>query len=379
MTAFVRTVIQVIRFTRNQERNTGGWIGLAAAGLGSGNTSPVRRTMGVERNSRSRSRSHSPRFYRQSEYDGAGETYSETGNSSFNSISPITSITPVELSSLERTGGNLVMLGAYVEPVTAEVTSKEIFQGTAVNEDDSEATREDEPAVKKILLCRQPFIVLILILLVVVLTVSVWVSVKLLVGPNETSSTIPTPPPFQEGIPSSTITTPPTLAPTSAPTSPELSEFLTDLVMRLHVPNADRLSQEPNSPQHMAARWMTEVDEYVPTNDDDLLQRYVLVVFYYSTKESSVAWRTGCGFLDPTTHVCEWNCDWADEARFIGDWITDVDAHRMGVFCPLPEEVPEEAEEPSSNSTITRTVAGLQLSTYNIEFLNLPTQATNLV
>jgi hypothetical protein len=78
----------------------------------------------------------------------------------------------VELSSLGRIGGNLVMLGAYVEPVNAEVTSRELVQGTTVNEDDPEAPREEEPAVKAIL-CRQPFIILILILILVVLTVSV--------------------------------------------------------------------------------------------------------------------------------------------------------------------------------------------------------------
>jgi hypothetical protein len=291
--------------------------------------------------------------HRDDEANGeSSETESDARNSSLkNSISS----TPVELSSLGRTpGGNLVMLGAYVEPVTAQVTSKEVFQGTALNEEDPDAAREEEEPVVQAILCRRPiFRVFVLSLVFVVLTVSIRVTVGLLLGKKNEASNIPT-------EPLSNITKPPTPTPTGAPTSARLFEFLTDLVMRLHVPNADRLSQEPNSPQHMAARWMTEVDEYVPTNDNDLLQRYVLVVFYYSTKESSVAWRTGCGFLDPTTHVCEWNCDWKNPARA---WLTDVDAHRMGVFCSFNEN--DDEQNNSTTGAIQRsTIIGLQLSTY---------------
>lgn len=81
------------------------------------------------------------------------------------------------------------------------------------------------------------------------------------------------------------------------------------------------------TPQHRAIEWMTTVDEYYydPVNDryqydvDDghdeasfdrmLIERYVVVVFYYSTNQDPDGWYDIAGFLNSTSSICNWMQD----------------------------------------------------------------------
>jgi Leucine-rich repeat (LRR) protein len=85
------------------------------------------------------------------------------------------------------------------------------------------------------------------------------------------------------------------------------------------------------SPQFRAAQWMANVDEAsLPLSHDDngrFLQRYALVVFYYSTQTQSVTWKHSLNFLSKQDE-CEWNFK-VQQGRNENS-TSDSD---MGVFC----------------------------------------------
>jgi Leucine-rich repeat (LRR) protein len=86
------------------------------------------------------------------------------------------------------------------------------------------------------------------------------------------------------------------------------------------------------SPQFRAAQWMANVDEAsLPLSHDDngrFLQRYALVVFYYSTQTQSVTWKHSLNFLSKQDE-CEWNFK-VQQGR--NENTSDSDSE-MGVFC----------------------------------------------
>lgn len=85
----------------------------------------------------------------------------------------------------------------------------------------------------------------------------------------------------------------PSMAPSSAPTSGRLDAIIQRLTS---VSSADAL-QTKSSPQYKAAQWVSEEDELaLPIDDPQLLQRYLLAVFYFAMNGDD--WMH-CGREDP--------------------------------------------------------------------------------
>ena len=133
-----------------------------------------------------------------------------------------------------------------------------------------------------------------------------------------------------------------------APTSERLTSILDEIRLQFHSPTLEKDLQSVSSPQYKAARWMAEVDVSdftlglgfpIDVTDHRTIiqfrQRYSLAVFYYSTNGDD-SWLEKCNFMNPTKHVCEWNCPWPIEnnplvAGYVeqGFAINDM----MGVVC----------------------------------------------
>lgn len=86
-----------------------------------------------------------------------------------------------------------------------------------------------------------------------------------------------------------------------------------------------------DSPQRRAAEWMVYDDDLqrkIPTgNDDDewkFLQRYALVVLYYSTQEEGPWTYQQLHFAAPKRHECNWNHPFSGES---------TSTFNMGVIC----------------------------------------------
>ena len=150
-------------------------------------------------------------------------------------------------------------------------------------------------------------------------------------------SAIPTQTP---SIPPSDITS---ILPTisSAPTSDALVVILDEIRRQFQSPTLNVELQSTSSPQYKAAKWMAEGDSsdlsLLLSSPAQFQQRYALSVIYYSTNGDQ--WFNKCNFMDPTLHVCDWNCPWPDEYDvpfplinyIINDEVTTFEF--MGVQC----------------------------------------------
>jgi hypothetical protein len=68
------------------------------------------------------------------------------------------------------------------------------------------------------------------------------------------------------------------------------------------------MQQELSSPQYKAFDWMTNndsIDLQSTLSEDELLERFVLVIFYFATNGEN--WFDQIGFLNPWTTHCSWN------------------------------------------------------------------------
>jgi len=113
-------------------------------------------------------------------------------------------------------------------------------------------------------------------------------------APTEGTS-MPTASPSSAPTPSPTTLTPTTIQPTPSPTgmpsiqptvrcnvSPEVRELLIRVI--LNSVSEPSLIGTPGTPQNRAYTWLVDLDtRYLCPDDPDLVQRYVMAVFYYST------------------------------------------------------------------------------------------------
>mmetsp|Transcript_49006 Transcript_49006/g.59114 ORF Transcript_49006/g.59114 Transcript_49006/m.59114 type:complete len:274 (-) Transcript_49006:613-1434(-) len=172
-----------------------------------------------------------------------------------------------------------------------------------------------------------------IILLSVLITMSVLVSLQSASGDGDTSSAT-------GGFIGSSATFPPTMQPTGSMSSGgggsssidgRSSRFNEALVILTSISDKDALLDE-STPQHSAMVWIADIDSrQIPlhmeknerreqasvANDgnisQDVIQRYVMAVLYYSTNKNYIIgsnkrgnWIHEFGFLS-TDHECEWN------------------------------------------------------------------------
>ena len=398
MTSFRQVDVQFVQFARAQDRQgITGWLGVGVGVPAAATTTTTTTTASGRRNNDEEEENHgrSPHSQEGSRSAaGMGCSSRSSRNRSCSRSYDDEDETVNDGDGMDRmddngeqqmaeVGGNhLVMLGGYVAPLTAQVTSKEVFEGVVVETDDGEEATEHVHSNEASGRCRsrrQRNLIWIISLAVVAVSLSaIFVSVvktkkeEIRLSHNTSGKwTVPT-------------KARPTMTPTSTPTSLRLFELITDLDERLQVPNAQAL-YDPTAPQHQAVLWMSEWDEYVPVNDNELLQRYAIVVFFFSTKQApsmatnptalqqqqqqqqqsvlqstlnNPAWQDSCHFLDPQWHICDWNCHWTYYVRFYPDLIDpehDTDEF-MGVYCPPTANA-------TNNSTSARTVTSLQVGT----------------
>lgn len=70
----------------------------------------------------------------------------------------------------------------------------------------------------------------------------------------------------------------------------------------------DAIEEGPDSPQAKAYQWLKNDTMLSTANESQLLQRFVLVAFYYATNGDD--WFINDGWLDDTLHECEWQSKW---------------------------------------------------------------------
>ncbi|CAB9522480.1 leucine rich repeat [Seminavis robusta] len=130
--------------------------------------------------------------------------------------------------------------------------------------------------------------------------------------------------------PSQSPSSVPTLSPTVEPISDALAEMLQTLQQYTKNNANDPWWTRRSSPQFRAAKWLADVDTLPITSQSQLLQRFALVTFYYSTTNVSGNgnaddWRedwhqcgvfsSGCNgehWLSVNVHECDWlyvNCE----------------------------------------------------------------------
>ena len=74
--------------------------------------------------------------------------------------------------------------------------------------------------------------------------------------------------------------------------------------------------QDPSTPQYAALDWMANIDStdlQSKLSDDALVERFVLVLFYYTTGGAN--WRDQKLFLSPSLDICSWNPGPPDECN----------------------------------------------------------------
>ncbi|KAL7472887.1 hypothetical protein ACHAXS_013276 [Conticribra weissflogii] len=105
--------------------------------------------------------------------------------------------------------------------------------------------------------------------------------------------------------PTVVLTDEPTMAPScmpsEAPSSAPTTDHFTRVVAKL-LPLSGEVLFDPRTPQHKAARWISDVDEMDMTHPL-FEQRYTLAVFYYATNGDD--WLTNAGWLTNSSE-----CDW---------------------------------------------------------------------
>mmetsp|Transcript_26969 Transcript_26969/g.56758 ORF Transcript_26969/g.56758 Transcript_26969/m.56758 type:complete len:708 (+) Transcript_26969:166-2289(+) len=94
----------------------------------------------------------------------------------------------------------------------------------------------------------------------------------------------------------------PTCMPSEAPSSAPTSEYFTQVVEKL-IPLSGNALYDPQTPQHKAARWISDVDQ-MDLNHPGFEQRYAMAVFYYSTDGDN--WQTQDGWLKEGSE-CNWH------------------------------------------------------------------------
>eukprot|EP00569_Conticribra_weissflogii_P009424 CAMPEP_0171371474 /NCGR_PEP_ID=MMETSP0879-20121228/8661_1 /TAXON_ID=67004 /ORGANISM="Thalassiosira weissflogii, Strain CCMP1336" /LENGTH=497 /DNA_ID=CAMNT_0011880077 /DNA_START=99 /DNA_END=1592 /DNA_ORIENTATION=- len=93
----------------------------------------------------------------------------------------------------------------------------------------------------------------------------------------------------------------PTCMPSEAPSSAPTTDHFTQVVEKL-LPLSGEVLFDPRTPQHKAARWISDVDQMDMTHPL-FEQRYTLAVFYYATNGDD--WLTTKGWLTKDSE-----CDW---------------------------------------------------------------------
>jgi len=118
-----------------------------------------------------------------------------------------------------------------------------------------------------------------------------------------------------------------------------MAKHLDDVIVYLSNHSDPDALATSESPQYQAAKWMVYDDSLqikIPTTDDDewkFLQRYALVVFYYSTQDEGPWTYPQIHFAAPKRHECNWNYPF----QSLMDGSTST--FTMGVICNDQKQV----------------------------------------
>ena len=126
-------------------------------------------------------------------------------------------------------------------------------------------------------------------------------------APSESPTASPSESPTASPSASSSESPSPTASPSE---SPSLSRrtTLSNLFVSYNVAIEDLETLSPPSPQYLALNWMADKDStdlQATVSDDELVERFVLVVFYYAT-DGANKWNSQANFLTPSLDICSW-------------------------------------------------------------------------
>jgi Leucine-rich repeat (LRR) protein len=180
-------------------------------------------------------------------------------------------------------------------------------QQDVVDGNEIENQTEEEEDDSKLPFCTKSKLIIAIGLLVVVIILAV--AIPLATSSSGDSSTV------DNGSDDASPTISPTLrptasVPTAAPSMEPTSVAFSSLVNTISsvIPYDDSIFSTSQSPQYRAIQWV-EADglhDQLNYSDDQILQRYILVVMYYATIGEE--WVENIRFLRPTD-VCEWQDD----------------------------------------------------------------------
>jgi len=145
---------------------------------------------------------------------------------------------------------------------------------------------------------------------------------------------------FQSGRPPAPVTEPPI----QPPEDPSLSgddvtvETIMPFLQKMSGPSA--LNNNKSAQKH-ALQWLQSKDSYTSSSTDQLVQRYILATFYYSTK-GSTAWDAPSNNWLFSTDECEWDgVTCFDEEAYpeLAHLVSKISLPQHGVAGSLPPEI----------------------------------------
>jgi len=145
-------------------------------------------------------------------------------------------------------------------------------------------------------------------------------------------------PPLQEitaspTTPSSEPSAAPTGTPTFAPTFSEEALEILDLLAKNSPDQGLALKNDPSSPQYRAFLWIiSEADIDLA----ELLERYAMAVFYYSTDGDE--WTNNANWLSPL-HICEWWMNGEDSPCSFDQQLRYLDLSENNLDGTIPDEI----------------------------------------
>jgi len=201
-------------------------------------------------------------------------------------------------------------------------------EATVVQSQEFDEEQEEERAKRR----RKRIAIIIACILAFVLIIVIIVILTGSLGTGDGPSEIPPDAGVPEGCAINNATKPETY-----------DDFMCDLLTTLTDRTKDTfLKTYPTSSVHgKAIGWMLSSDRmnYESIPRDIVLERYVMILFYFST--GGREWYTRFAFLSPDEHVCDWGGDSKDALRcaFSDRKVTDLGMPNNGLNGAIPSEI----------------------------------------
>jgi len=146
---------------------------------------------------------------------------------------------------------------------------------------------------------------------------------------------------FQSGRPPAEITEPPLSTPTTSSGSDEDEITVETIMPYLQKMSGPSALKNDKSAQKHALNWLQNKDSYTSLSTDQLVQRYILATFYYSTK-GATSWDDTSNNWLSSNDECSWDgiiCFDEDAYPELSHLVSKISLPQYGVSGSLPPEI----------------------------------------